>query len=572
MVNKNRIKRAFMTAACIGTALGLYGMASGCSSAETGEKVSGIDDAEGTGNEADSVKNSGAEDAQSEELAEQEESMGADELSADEIKKGVYKNAVCCHDPQVILADGTYYMTGSHQVLAKSDDLKDWSYIGNGNNVFDNLFSGSLPAFDFVGKNEEGGYSVWAANTFYNETMQKYVMYFCTTSSYIKSNLCMAVADEPGGKYSYTDTILYSGFTGSHVDETDIKDVLGQDADLSEYLKYGGYDNEKWPNCIDPAVFTDEDGKMWMVYGSWSGGIFLLELDPATGKPIHPIEEAKAGTEDAPDPYYGYRLVGGGHHAIEGPYLTYSKETGYYYLFLSYGGLTSDGGYQIRQFRSENPTGPYVDAAGNRLGDEEDYMNYGLKMMGNYTLPSLSVTYMAPGGQSIFQDEAGDYYIVYHQRFDDGQEFHEPRVHKLFMTEDGWFTAAPFEYTGDESIASISGSGAASEESGDSEAEGVTSIEGTFYVLNHGLAVNNIVNKPVKCSFSGGNIASAEGEESLSGSYELKEGTSFVTLTIDGQSYDGCVFSMTDEAGNKTLCISAKGSNNETVWAVKYLK
>jgi arabinan endo-1,5-alpha-L-arabinosidase len=193
-------------------------------------------------------------------------------------------------------------------------------------------------------------------------------------------------------------------------------------------------------------------------------------------------------------------------------------------------------------------------------------------MMGNYTLPSLSVTYMAPGGQSIFQDEAGDYYIVYHQRFDDGQEFHEPRVHKLFMTEDGWFTAAPFEYTGDESIASISGSGAASEESGDSEAEGVTSIEGTFYVLNHGLAVNNIVNKPVKCSFSGGKITSAEGEESLSGSYELKEGTSFVTLTIDGQSYDGCVFSMTDEAGNKTLCISAKGSNNETVWAVKYLK
>ncbi|WP_049945425.1 glycoside hydrolase family 43 protein [Butyrivibrio sp. AC2005] len=485
----------------------------------------------------------------------------AESLSETDIKKGVYKNAVCCHDPQVILADDTYYMTGSHQVLAKSDDLKNWSYIGNGNNVFDNLFSGNLDAFKYVGKNEEGGYSVWAANTFYNETMKKYVMYFCTTSSYIKSNLCMAVSDEPGGKYTYTDTILYSGFTKSHAPETDIYDVLGTDADISAYLKLGGYDNEKWPNCIDPAVFTDEDERMWMVYGSWSGGIFLLELDPATGKPVHPIEEAAAGGEDAPDPYYGYRLVGGGHHAIEGPYITYSKETGYYYLFVSYGGLTSNGGYQIRQFRSKNPTGPYVDAAGNRLGDEENYMSYGLKMMGNYTLPSLSVTYMAPGGQSVFQDEKGEYYIVYHQRFDDGQEFHEPRIHKLFMTEDGWFTAAPFEYTGDESINSIADSSDITDDM----------LSGTFFILNHGLDVNDIVNKPIKCKVENSIISSEEGEEKLDGTISLKENSAFVSITLDGVTYEGCAFTMTDEAGNTTLCISAKGENNETIWAVKYM-
>ncbi|WP_408071489.1 glycoside hydrolase family 43 protein [Butyrivibrio sp. JL13D10] len=478
------------------------------------------------------------------------------------IKTGVYKNAVCCHDPQIILSDGTYYMTGSHQILAKSDDLKNWSYIGNGNNVFSNLFSGDLDAFKYVGKNEEGGYSVWAANTFYNEKMKKYVMYFCTTSSYIKSNLCMAVSDEPGGKFEYTDTILYSGFTGSHVDETDIYDVLGKDADVSRYLKLGGYDNSQWPNCIDPAVFTDENDRMWMVYGSWSGGIFLLELDPETGKPIHPIDEAATGGEDAPDPYYGYRLAGGGHHAIEGPYITYSRENGYYYLFLSYGGLTSNGGYQIRQFRSENPTGPYVDAAGNRLGDEENYMSYGLKMMGNYTLPSLSVTYMAPGGQSVFQDEKGDYYIVYHQRFDDGQEFHEPRVHKLFMTEDGWFTAAPFEYTGDESVDSMcKGSDITGE-----------MLEGTFYILNHGIDVNDIVNKPVECTFNAGSITSKEGEDGISGTYALSDGKAYVSLNINDKHYDGVAFSMTDEAGNNTICISAKGADNETAWAVKYLQ
>lgn len=547
-MDKRFIKNMMITSAFV-LASSLAGL--GCGPANMQSKQeSSTDHQENKSNEKD-------KDKAMEEQAE--DNVNSDK--AKEIKKGIYKNAVCCHDPQVILADGTYYMTGSHQVLAKSDDLKNWSYIGNGNNVFSNLFSGDLDAFKYVGKNEEGGYSVWAANTFYNETMGKYVMYFCTTSSYIKSNLCMAVSDTPDGKFEYTDTILYSGFTGSTLKETDIYDVLGDDADTSGYLKLGGYDNDKWPNCIDPAVFTDENNKMWMVYGSWSGGIFLLELDPATGKPIHPVEEAANGGEDAPDPYFGYRLVGGGHHAIEGPYITYSKETGYYYLFLSYGGLNSNGGYQIRQFRSKNPTGPYVDAAGNRLGNEENYMSYGLKMMGNYTLPSLSATYMAPGGQSVFQDEKGDYYIVYHQRFDDGQEFHEPRVHKLFLTKDGWFTAAPFEYTADESIASACND------------SNVTSdmLEGDVYILNHGIDVNDIVNKPVKCHFENGIIKSEEDGLDIQGTYEFSDNNAFISLTINDETYDGCVFLMTDEALNPTLCISAKGNNNETVWAVRYL-
>jgi arabinan endo-1,5-alpha-L-arabinosidase len=80
-----------------------------------------------------------------------------------------------------------------------------------------------------------------------------------------------------------------------------------------------------------------------------------------------------------------------------------------------------------------------VDVAGNTLQDQDDHFNYGLKMMGNYTFPSLNYTYMAPGGQSTFQDDDGKYYITYHQRFDDGTEYHEPRVHQMYTNEDGWF-------------------------------------------------------------------------------------------------------------------------------------
>ena len=541
-----KLKKGIAQAVCL--ALGTC-LLSGCASESAGS------------NETSHVQSETTEAAVGNKTAEEEKNH-----ETSEIQKGVYKNAVCCHDPQIILAeDGKYYMTGSHQVLAKSDDLSNWSYIGNGNNVFDNLFSGNLDAFKYVGKNEEGSYSVWAGNTIYNEAMGKYVMYFCTTSSYIKSNICMAVSDTPEGKFTYTDTILYSGFSKTQADQTNIYEVLGEDADISRYLKLGGYDNTKWPNCIDPAVFTDSEGKMWMVYGSWSGGIFLLELDPDTGKPIYPVEAENS--ENGPDPYFGYRLVGGGHHAVEGPYITYSPETGYYYLFLSYGSLTSNGGYQIRQFRSENPTGPYVDAAGNTLGDEENYMSYGVKMMGNYTLPSLSVTYMAPGGQSTFQDEEGNYYITYHQRFDDGQEFHEPRVHRMFLTEDGWFTASVFEYT-DDSAVSAAEDGTVSDDSGELNAV----LEGTWNIVNHGLDVNDLVNESSEYTFESGEITANSGEAKYGeGTYSVNAGTSNITITMDGVRYSGILIMQTDEAGNKTLCISAVGENNETIWAVKYI-
>ena len=77
----------------------------------------------------------------------------------------------------------------------------------------------------------------------------------------------------------------------------------------------------QWPNCIDPAPFYDKKGRLWMTYGSWSGGIFLLELDPETGLVIHP----QADEENQVDPYFGKRLIGGGHNSIEGPYIQYDE-------------------------------------------------------------------------------------------------------------------------------------------------------------------------------------------------------------------------------------------------------
>ncbi len=473
---------------------------------------------------------------------------GNGSASLEEISRGTYSAEISCHDPQIILGDdGVYYMTGSHMILAKSGDLQKWEYISNGSakNYISNLYSGDLPAFAYVGKNDQGGYSVWAGNIFYNETMGKYLLYFCTSSSYIKSTLALAEADSPEGPYTFTATLLYSGFSKTETEKTNLYEILGEDADVDKYLHLGGYDNNRWPNCIDPAVFTDEEGRQWMVYGSWSGGLFLLEIDPATGLPIHPEEDEEKGV----DPYFGYHLIAGGHHACEGSYIHYNPENGYYYLFASFGSLNRTGGYQIRQFRSEKVTGPYLDAAGQLMGDEENYLSYGLKMVGNYTFPSLADTYMAPGGQSTFTGADGELYITYHQRFDRGDEYHEPRVHRLFLNEEGWYVMSPFE-TSFETL---------------SEGYEPEEIEGTWYLVNHEQDVSDLVHKTEACTLTGGAVTGAH-----SGSYEVR-GTD-IDLTLEGQLYCGVVFDMTDEAGNPVRVISACGDNNQSVWAVQYLK
>ncbi len=469
------------------------------------------------------------------------------ETTAVELKVGNTSYGISCHDPQIIVADNKYIMTGSHQVIAESSDMTEWTYVANGNRMFENIYDGDMEAFKYVGKNEDGGYSIWASNIFYNDVMKKYIMYFCTSSTYIKSSLCMAVSDTPEGPYTYETTFLSSGFGASDADQTNIYEILGEGADISPYLEYGGYNNKKWPNCIDPAVFIDAEGTQWMVYGSWSGGLFMLEIDPATGLPIHPETDEEKGI----DKYFGYHLIGGKHHAVEGPYIDYNAETGYYYLFASYGNLQREGGYQIRQFRSKSPTGPYVDYAGNTLQDEADYYSYGNKMAGNYSFPSLKTAYMAPGGQSTFKGLDGEMYITYHQRFDNGSEYHEPRVHRLLMNADGWYVMAPFE-TGSQPLT-----------------EGTYSradIGGTYYVVDHGMEVGSKIREAVECSFTDGTISGKK----ISGTYTVADGTGNITLTIDDATFTGVIFDMTDEAGNPVRCISAAGPNNHSIWAVQY--
>ena len=287
---------------------------------------------------------------------------------------------------------------------------------------------------------------------------------------------------------------------------------------------------------------------MWMVYGSWSGGIFILELDEKTGTVIHP----EADPDNNVDPYYGKKLLGGGHNSIEGPYILWDKASGYYYMFVSYGGLTREGGYQIRVFRSDKPDGEYVDMYGKKPEKGFNHSYFGLKLSGNYMLPSLSKAYMATGHNSAIIDDDGRKYIVYHTRFNDGSERHSPRVHQFIVNEDGWPCMLPYQTQGEK----VSETGYTLKETA-----------GRYYFINQGTKIDAKIAEPVMLYLNEDGTAKTE---KASGTWEMKEGTYYMTLTLGENTYKGVFCAMNDEAGTPVMTLSAVG-NDESVWGAKYL-
>ncbi len=477
------------------------------------------------------------------------------------IEQGVIAAGVSVHDPSIIKADGTYYIFGSHMESAKGTDLRTWTRLGTGyqsdNSVYGDLFADGLHVFDYAGSanslipTDDGTYHVWAPDVIYNETTGLYYMYYCTTSTWNTSNLCYGVSENVEGPYEWKGALIYSGFTKDTLAQTNVLDYVDEEYALKNYTSNDGrdYNFSYYPNAIDPTVLFDRDGRMWMVYGSWSGGIFLLELDPQTGEVIHPKEDAANGV----DPYFGRRLLGGDHRSIEGPYLLYDAASDYYYLFVSYGSLVRTGGYQIRVFRSENVEGPYVDMNGGAPSRFNEHSEFGLKLSGNYFLPSMKVAYMATGHNSAFVDDDGKRYIVYHTRFNNGTEAHAPRVKQFFVNKEGWPCMLPYA-TGGETIS----------ETGYDKKE----IAGEYFVVNQGTGIDSVIAEPFMLVLTEkGNVFG----DGIEGTWEMTKGTYYMHITYNDQEYSGVFCSMKDEAGTDVMTFTAVG-NNQSLWGVKYVE
>ena len=106
-------------------------------------------------------------------------------------------------------------------------------------------------------------------------------------------------------------------------------------------------------NTIDPAIFRESNGNLWMIYGSYWDGIYITQLSTTTGKRI----AANSPTFRLADPEPG----------IEASYMV--ERDGEFYLFVNWGTCCSgvNSTYNIRVGRSDSPIGPFVDKNGNPM-------------------------------------------------------------------------------------------------------------------------------------------------------------------------------------------------------------
>ena len=499
---------------------------------------------------------------------------------------------VCVHDPSVFEdTDGTFYLFGSHTATASSEDLIAFEQLnfdyGNGKNVpfYGNLTEMLEKPFEWAGYDDgdaASGFAVWAPDYIWNPyyvwedgSEGAYMLYFCTSSTWRRSCIGFLVAKEVKGEYTFGDMLVYSGFTkngeydGKSTRDTtwdndylNLKELVEKGAEgggideVSDnwFNQDGSWDHTYAPNAIDPNIFFDASGeKMYMSYGSWSGGMFLLELDRETGRAIYPgVDGVDEVSGNFVDRYFGVHLIGGDHQSGEGPYISYDPETEYYYLYCTYGGLAAEGGYNMRLFRSKNVTGPYLDAAGNNAADNKKSGDkFGIKLIGNYSFYD-QIGKRAAGHNSQIYTSAGERFLVYHQRFDikPQLEAHEVRVHQQFLNEDEWPVTAVYEYLGEQP-----------------EHYEAADVAGAYELVNHGNKTNgDMIETQMITLNEDGTISGA-----LEGTWEKSDsgrGYDFATLNIGGVVYKGFFFRQHKEDNGKdtAMTFSAVGDDNTCIW------
>lgn len=466
------------------------------------------------------------------------------------------------HDPSIVEADGKYYIFGSHRAWLKSDDLVNWeSFTNNLSTDYKKILGDFWEEWPKQPANSDLTGNMWAPDVIYNKAMKKWCMYMSVNGINYKSAIVLLTADTIEGDWTLVGPVVYSGFRDDTVAKTDVPKVLGSSEVPTRYLSPG--DTEI--NAIDPSVKYDDDGSLWMTFGSWFGGLWALKLDASTG--LRDYTTTYETAKDETDQYYGIKIAGGHGNSGEGSYIM--KQGDYWYLFVSYGALQQQGGYQIREFRSKNITGPYVDEDGNSAVSTETIgsnwtLKTGIRLMGSveWSGNDNANIEVAQGHNSAFVDEDGTAYVVYHTRFSNRNEEHEVRVRELLTTADGWLAAAPYEYTGVKANAK-----GYQESQLTGEYEFVVHDPTTFFQGSNGTAKDGKypykgVDEPITIKLESGGKVSGD----KTGTWSFNKDSNQMTITIDGTEYQGDFAQLPRETDLKSVMTFTAIGGNTCVW------
>lgn len=454
----------------------------------------------------------------------------------------------CAHDPSLLEWEGAYYAYSTDTFgapcgyqIRKSTDLLHWEYLGpafgtEGQAALYRKGKGEFqPAYDWcLTRPEEVGYGIctrkdgtmsfWAPHCV-RGTDGTFWLYFCLTGYFGGSKSCIGLAksESPEGGFRFVSLLVQSP---------------------------AGW---RTPNAIDPQVFFAE-GRMFLVYGSYGLGLYLIELDPLTGlrKDGRTYSDFSSGKCPFGE-YYGENLACG---SLEGGVIRYHKgvdvlENGkwvkknYYYLLCSYGSLSSV--YQIRCGRSESPEGPYTDVNGNRLVCSTD-IGTGNKMLGSFRWTGAPVDFFCPGHNDMYVTKNGVNLISYHCRtnffiekgMSRSNNFHYLYLSQYAFNSDGWPVMNANRYAGEE-IQDVA------------EDQLLNITAGKFEALLFSQSTETVKSKRIILHADGTIVGAYQGEWKT-------YGTHYISLKIDGEEYLGVVMpAWLDDQNAAGLCVTAMG-------------
>ncbi len=270
---------------------------------------------------------------------------------------GTVAGAVTVHDPSMVkISSGIYYVFSTSLTTPyagieerQSSDRVNFTNAGN-------AFS-SLPSW--VSTYNGGNGQMWAPDVSYHNG--KYYMYYAVSSFGSQVSAIGLATSSSAAPGSWVDQgIVFSSSSGAAY------------------------------NAIDPGLTVNASGQWWLSFGSYWTGIYLIQLNPSTGKQL----------SSNPTVYHlAERLVTS--QGLEGAYIYYYS--GYYYLFASLDTCcAANATYHIMVGRSTSINGTYTDEGGLSLLNG-----------GGTVILSTHGNIVGPGGQSVMTDSDGSL-LVYH--------------------------------------------------------------------------------------------------------------------------------------------------------------
>lgn len=319
------------------------------------------------------------------------------------------------HDPAIIQTDGYFYVFSTDAAWAntskgipvrRSRDLVNWEFRGWAFNGFPTEPSDWFKVQQPAAESKKAVNGLWAP--YIIKVGTQYRLYYSAVFEGSGALIGLATSENIEGPWTQVGKVI------STYDVTNV-------------------------NAIDPTVSIDKTGRHWMIYGSWSNGIYCFELNATTGlKKDNTLPKLIA--QNGPNNTWDWKSC------MEGPEIIYHPGFGKYYLFLAQGSLGNV--YHTRVARSNSPQGPFVDYLGRSV------VYTGSTPLFPEIYPLITYPYQFtnhPGWQGVSHvgvfRSGNDYFMMHQGRPSANAAMMVLHNRKITWTADGWPTVSPERYS-----------------------------------------------------------------------------------------------------------------------------